>query len=85
MTSSTQTAETVRGLGGDYRYGFVTDIEAETAPKGLSEDTIRFISAKKNEPDWLLAWRLKAYRYWLEMPEPEWARVDFPKIDYQDA
>ncbi len=85
MTSSTQTAETVRGLCGDYRYGFVTDIEAETAPKGLSEDTIRFISAKKNEPDWLLAWRLKAYRYWLEMPEPEWARVDFPKIDYQDA
>ena len=85
MTSSTQTAETVRGLGGDYRYGFVTDIEAETAPKGLSEDTIRFISAKKEEPEWLLEWRLKAYRHWLTMVEPTWARVGYPPIDYQDS
>ena len=68
-----------------YKYGFVTDIEQETAPKGLSEDTVRFISAKKNEPEWLLEWRLKAYRAWLEMPEPQWAKVSFPPFDYQDA
>ena len=85
MTTNTQTAETVRNLTGDYRYGFVTDIEADTAPRGLSEDTIRFISAKKNEPAWLLEWRLKAYRHWLKMPEPEWAKLSYPKIDYQDA
>jgi Fe-S cluster assembly protein SufB len=68
-----------------YKYGFVTDIESDTAPMGLSEDTIRFISAKKEEPDWLLEWRLKAYRHWLTMPEPEWAQVAFPALDYQDA
>jgi Fe-S cluster assembly protein SufB len=68
-----------------YKYGFVTDIESDTAPMGLSEDTIRFISAKKEEPDWLLEWRLKAYRHWLTMPEPEWAHVAFPALDYQDA
>ena len=68
-----------------YKYGFVTDIEQEFAPKGLNEDTVRFISAKKEEPEWLLEWRLKAYRAWLEMPEPQWARVAFPQIDYQDA
>ena len=68
-----------------YKYGFVTDIESETAPMGLSEDTIHFISAKKSEPDWLLEWRLKAYRHWLTMPEPEWAHVAFPALDYQDA
>lgn len=68
-----------------YKYGFVTDIESDTAPKGLSEDTIRFISAKKNEPEWLLEWRLKAYRLWLTMKEPTWAKVQFPPIDYQDA
>ena len=55
----------------------------ETAPKGLSEDIVRFISAKKNEPEWMLAWRLKAYRYWLTMTEPEWAKVEYPKIDFQ--
>ncbi len=54
----------------EYKYGFVTDIESEMAPKGLDEDIVRFISHKKNEPDWLLAWRLKAYRHWLKMPEP---------------
>ncbi len=68
-----------------YKYGFVTDIESDTAPKGLSEDTVRFISAKKGEPEWLLEWRLKAFRHWLTMPEPQWAQVVFPAIDYQDA
>jgi Fe-S cluster assembly protein SufB len=68
-----------------YKYGFVTEIEADTAPKGLSEDIVRFISAKKNDPEWLLEWRLKAYRRWLDMPEPQWAKVAFPPIDYQDA
>jgi Fe-S cluster assembly protein SufB len=71
--------------GERYKYGFVTDIEAETAPKGLNEEIIRFISAKKDEPDWLLQWRLKAFRHWLTMPEPTWASVRFPPIDYQDA
>ena len=67
-----------------YRYGFVTDIDAETAPKGLNEDIIRFISAKKGEPDGLLAFRLKAYRHWLTMTEPSWAMLSYPPIDYQD-
>ncbi len=67
-----------------YRHGFVTDIEADTAPRGLSEDTIRFISAKKNEPDWLLEFRLKAYQHWLTMPEPKWPNVKYPKIDFQN-
>jgi Fe-S cluster assembly protein SufB len=68
----------------DYKYGFVTNIESENAPIGLTEDTIRFISAKKNEPEWLLEWRLKAYRHWLTMEEPQWANVSFPKINFQD-
>ena len=68
----------------EYKYGFVTDIEAETIPRGLHEDIVRTISAKKNEPEWLLEWRLKAYRHWLTMTEPEWANVNYPKIDYQD-
>src|SRR3982751_5561521 len=68
----------------DYKYGFVTDIEADEAPKGLSEDIVRFISAKKNEPEWMLEWRLKAYRHWLDMKEPAWANVKFKPIDYQD-
>jgi Fe-S cluster assembly protein SufB len=79
------TVDTVRSVTGAYKYGFVTDIEADTAPKGLSEDIVRFISAKKKEPAWLLEWRLKAYRLWLTMPEPQWAKVDFPPIDYQDS
>lgn len=70
--------------GEAYKYGFVTDIEAETAPKGLNEDIIRFISAKKGEPDWLLDFRLKAYRHWIGLTEPRWAKVDYPPIDYQD-
>ncbi len=80
------TADRVRSITGDrYKFGFVTQIEADTAPKGLNEEVIRFISAKKGEPEWLLQWRFKAYRYWLTMPEPGWANVRFPPIDYQDA
>jgi Fe-S cluster assembly protein SufB len=82
-------ARTVQDLrpftDGGYAYGFVTNIEQERAPKGLSEDTVRFISAKKNEPQWLLEWRLKAYRHWLTMEDPHWAMVKHPPIDYQDA
>ena len=66
-----------------YKHGFVTDIESESAPKGLSEDTIRMISAKKNEPEWLLEFRLQAYRHWLTMTEPQWPNVHYPKIDFQ--
>ncbi|HRW60773.1 MAG: Fe-S cluster assembly protein SufB [Rhodospirillales bacterium] len=72
-------------VGQSYKYGFVTDIEADTAPKGLSEEIVRFISARKDEPEWLLTWRLKAYHHWLTMPEPTWAKVSFPPLDYQDA
>ncbi len=68
-----------------YKWGFVTDIEAEFAPKGLNEDIVRFISAKKNEPEWMLQWRLRAFRHWLTMTEPDWAQLGYPKIDYQDA
>lgn len=68
----------------EYKYGFYTDIEMDMAPKGLSEDTIRFISAKKNEPEWLLEFRLNAYRNWLKMTEPDWAHLHHPPIDYQD-
>jgi Fe-S cluster assembly protein SufB len=68
----------------DYKFGFVTEVEQETFPPGLSEDVIRMISAKKEEPEWMLEWRLKAYRQWLAMEEPEWANVAYPKIDYQD-
>ncbi len=68
----------------EYKYGFVTNIEQEIAPKGLNEDTIRMISAKKNEPEWLLEWRLKAYRHWLTMKEPKWQNVHYPPIDYND-
>ena len=68
----------------EYKYGFVTDIESDVAPKGLSEDVIRLISAKKSEPEWLLEWRLKAYRRWLKMTEPHhWPNVNYPPIDYQ--
>src|SRR5690242_6388855 len=86
MPAVQETVEQVRRIDVDqYKYGFVTDIESDKAPKGLSEDTVRFISAKKNEPEWMLEWRLGAYRRWLTMREPTWARVDYPKIDYQDA
>ncbi|MEM9495559.1 MAG: Fe-S cluster assembly protein SufB [Pseudomonadota bacterium] len=79
-----ETVETAKALE-TYKYGFTTDIESVKAPKGLSEDTVRFISAKKKEPEWLLEWRLAAYRRWLTMEEPTWAMVDYPEIDYQDA
>ncbi|TXC73600.1 Fe-S cluster assembly protein SufB [Sphingorhabdus soli] len=69
----------------DYEHGWSSDIEQDFAPKGLNEDTVRFISAKKNEPQWMLDWRLKAYRAWLDMEEVDWAKLDIPKIDYQDA
>lgn len=69
----------------EYKYGFVTNIEADEAPKGLSEDIVRFISAKKNEPEWMLEYRLKAYRHWLTMEEPTWPNVTYPKINYQDV
>ena len=68
----------------EYEYGFVTDIETDTIPKGLDEKVVRIISEKKDEPEWLLQWRLKAYRHWLTMTEPTWANVHYPKIDYQD-
>jgi Fe-S cluster assembly protein SufB len=68
----------------EYKYGFVTDIEADAAPRGLSEEIIRFISLKKEEPEWLLEWRLKSYRHWLTMQEPRWPNVHYPAIDYQD-
>src|SRR6201988_1633992 len=85
MPAVQETVERVRRIDVDqYRYGFETIIESEKAPKGLSEDTVRFISAKKNEPAWMLEWRLEAYRRWLTMTEPTWARVNYPKIDYQD-
>ena len=68
-----------------YKYGFTTNIESEKAPKGLTEDTVRYISAKKEEPEWMLEWRLEAFRRWLKMEEPTWAMVKYPAIDYQDA
>lgn len=86
MPAVQETVDRVRQIDVDqYKYGFVTDIESEKAPKGLNEDTVRFISAKKNEPQWMLDWRLEAFRRWQTMKEPTWARVSYPKIDYQDA
>ena len=85
MPAVQETVEQVRRIDVDqYKYGFETQIESEKAPKGLSEDTVRFISGKKNEPQWMLDWRLDAYRRWLTMREPTWARVSYPKIDFQD-
>jgi Fe-S cluster assembly protein SufB len=79
------TIELVKDIDVDkYKYGFITDIESERAPKGLNEDTVRFISEKKGEPQWMLDWRLEAYRRWITMEEPSWARVHYPKIDFQD-
>src|SRR5580700_4193097 len=85
MAAVQATVDRVRSIEVDaYKYGFISDIESDKAPKGLSEDTVRFISAKKGEPEWLLAWRLEAYRRWLTMETPQWARVDYPEIDFQD-
>ncbi len=87
MAATTETVEQVRAVTEQkYKYGFTTDIESDVAPKGLNEDTVRFISAKKEEPEWLLEWRLKAFRAWKEMEEPHhWAKLSYPPIDYQDA
>ncbi|MCH7630747.1 MAG: Fe-S cluster assembly protein SufB [Proteobacteria bacterium] len=85
MAQPTQNNKEIRDAIGEYKYGFTTDIESEFAPKGLNEDTVRYISAKKNEPEWLLAWRLKAFAAWQDMEDPEWARVKHPPIDFQDA
>src|SRR5437762_7204232 len=82
MSTSTETIEQLANR--EYKYGFVTEVESETIPKGLSEDVVRLISAKKNEPEWLLEWRLKAYRLWLTMKEPAWQNVKYDPINYQD-
>ncbi|WP_237214400.1 Fe-S cluster assembly protein SufB [Falsiroseomonas oryziterrae] len=86
MPAVTETLETVQSVtDSGYKWGFETDIEMEFAPKGLNEDIVRFISRKKNEPAWLLEWRLKAFAIWQKMEEPRWAAVSFPPIDYQDS
>jgi Fe-S cluster assembly protein SufB len=86
MTAANETLQTVRSLSQEgYKYGFITDIEAEAAPPGLTEDTVRFISAKKDEPEWLLEWRLAAFRAWGEMIQPDWAKLHLEPIDYQAA
>ena len=85
MPAVQETIDAVAEIDVDkYKYGFATDIESEKAPKGLNEDVIRFISAKKEEPEWMLKWRLEAFERWKQMEEPSWARVNYPKIDFQD-
>ena len=81
MSDSDKTIE--QFVESEYKYGFTTDVETDTAPPGLSEDIIRLISRKKNEPEFMLEWRLKAYRHWLTMEEPKWPNVHYPPIDYQ--
>ena len=85
MAANTEAVEQVRSIGEQYKYGFVTDIDIELAPKGLSEDIVRLISQKKKEPAWMLDWRLKAYAHWLTMEEPTWQKPQYPAIDYQDS
>ena len=82
MSTSTEVIQDLANR--EYQYGFFTDIEQEAIPRGLSEEIVRLISAKKNEPDWLLEWRLKAYRTWLTMNEPTWGNVKYGPIDYQN-
>ncbi|HEY5226425.1 MAG TPA: Fe-S cluster assembly protein SufB [Methylovirgula sp.] len=85
MAAVQETVDRVKSIDVDeYKYGFSSDIESDKAPKGLNEDIVRFISAKKNEPEWLTEWRLEAYRRWLTMREPAWARVNYPPVDYQN-
>ena len=85
MPAVQETIDQVRLIDVDqYKYGFTTDVEMDKAPKGLSEDIVRFISAKKGEPEWMLEWRLDAYRRWLTMTEPTWARVDYEPIKYNE-
>jgi len=81
MPTATDTIEDL--VKTEYKYGFVTDVETESAPPGLNEDIIRLISRKKNEPEWMTDWRLKAYKHWLTLEEPAWAKVHHEKIDYQ--
>ena len=85
MAATIETIKTLEQATGKYKYGFVTDIESDKAPKGLNEDIIRFISAKKDEPEWMLEWRLKAFAVWQTMDTPDWAKLNIPPIDYQDA
>ncbi len=90
MAANTDSINAARELTqGEYKYGFVTEVEEDRAPKGLDENVVRFISAKKNEPEWMLEWRLRAFRAWCErfLPagDPTWANVRYPKIDYQDS
>src|SRR6187455_3312353 len=85
MPAVQETVDQVRAIDVDqYKYGFVTDIESDRAAKGLSEETVRFISAKKGEPEWMLEWRLEAFRRWRTMTEPAWARVEYPPIAYDE-
>ncbi|MDA0801646.1 MAG: Fe-S cluster assembly protein SufB [Proteobacteria bacterium] len=84
MVATQETIDTLEEATGKYKYGFVTDIESDKAPKGLNEDIIRFISAKKDEPQWMLDWRLKAFATWQKMESPDWAKLDIEPIDYQD-
>ena len=85
MPAVQETVEQVKAIDVDqYKYGFVTDVEMELAPKGLSDDIVRYISDKKGEPAWMTEWRLGAYQRWKTMQEPTWARVEYPRIDYQD-
>ena len=84
MAATVETVKQVESVE-KYKYGFVTEIDMDRAPKGLDEDVVRFISAKKKEPEWLLEWRLKAFRHWLTMKEPTWSKVGYPPIDYQDS
>src|SRR5690349_23956416 len=84
MAAVQETVDRVKAIDVDqYKYGFETVLETEKAPKGLSEDTVRLISAKKNEPEWMTEWRLKAYREWLTMTSPEWAKLSIAPIDFQ--
>ena len=83
MNEAVKNQELRDKIAQDYEWGFVSDVEQEFAPKGLSEDTVRFISAKKGEPEWMLDWRLKAFRRWQQMAEPHWPNVKYPPIDYQ--
>ena len=76
--------ETVEDVGSDYKYGFVTDIEAEVTAKGLNEDTVRLVSSKKNEPEWMTEWRLQGLARFFTMEEPDWAKVEYPPIDFDE-
>ncbi|MDB6036427.1 MAG: Iron-regulated transporter rane component SufB, partial [Verrucomicrobiales bacterium] len=82
MSTATETIE--QFVNKEYEFGFVTDVESDAAPRGLSEDTVRLISKKKNEPEFMLEYRLKAFRHWLTLTEPTWPNVHYPKIDFQD-